>query len=508
MLDTCLYLRKSRTDEELEKELGEKSTLERHKKSLLKLAKDKNLNITKIHEELVSGDELFFRPAMLEMLKEVEQNKYKAVLVMDIQRLGRGDTEEQGLIIKTFKKADVKIITPSKTYNLSDEFDEEYIEFEAFMGRKEYRMINRRMQGGRIRSVQEGNYIATRPPYGYQIDDRGKLGRTLIPYPEQAEVIRMIYDWYVNKGMGCSKIAQGLNDLGIRSYNGGKWERTTITSYLKNQTYIGKVVWKKKCIRKSKTPGKKKDAFTRSREDWIISNGKHEPIVEENIFNEAQKILEGKYHAPYQLINGITNPLAGLIVCGICGSKMKRRPHGDRAAHIICENKCGTKSNKFITLENQVLEFLKGYMKELETELYESKDANENLEILSLAQNLDSLEKELRNLNKQKLTLHDLLEQGVYDINTFIERSNYISDKVEYINKCSISTNQALEAERNKKTNSQYLDELKSVIDLYYKTDDANRKNLLLKKVLAKVVYYKHKVNKNDEFKIELFPKL
>lgn len=507
-MDTCLYLRKSRADEELEKELGEKSTLERHRNSLLKFAKDKNLNIVKIHEELVSGDELFFRPAMLEMLKEIEQKKYKAVLVMDIQRLGRGDTEEQGLILKTFKKANVKIITPSKTYNLSDEFDEEYIEFEAFMGRKEYRMINRRMQGGRIRSVQEGNYIATRPPYGYQIDDRGKLGRTLIPIPEQAEAIRMIFDWYVNKGMGCSKIAQGLNDLGIRAYNGGKWERTTITGFLKNQVYIGKVVWKKKCIKKSKTPGKKKDTYTRDREDWIVSNGKHEPLIDEHTFNEAQRILEGKYHAPYQLVNGISNSLAGLVVCGICGSKMKRRPYKDRAAHIICESKCGIKSNKFATLENQVLEFLQGYMKELETELYENGEGKDNLEMLSLTQNLDSLEKELKNLNKQKLSLHDLLEQGVYDINTFIERSNYIADKVEHINKCIISTNQALEVERNKKTSNEYLDELKSVIDLYYKTDDANRKNLLLKKVLAKVVYYKDKSCKNDEFKIELFPKL
>jgi DNA invertase Pin-like site-specific DNA recombinase len=92
---------------------------------------------------------------MLELLKEVEKKTYDAVLVMDIQRVGRGDMEEQGIILKTFKNSKTKIITPEKIYNLSNEFDEEYSEFEAFMSRKEYRMITRRMQGGRIRSVQK-----------------------------------------------------------------------------------------------------------------------------------------------------------------------------------------------------------------------------------------------------------------------------------------------------------------------------------------------------------------
>jgi len=164
-LKVCIYLRKSRADEELERTLGQGETLSRHRTALLRHAGEKGYNIVKVYEELVSGEELFFRPAMLELLKEVEKKTYDAVLVMDIQRLGRGDMEEQRIILKTFKNSKTKIITPEKIYNLSNEFDEEYSEFEAFMSRKEYRMITRRMQGGRIRSVQEGNYLGARPPY-------------------------------------------------------------------------------------------------------------------------------------------------------------------------------------------------------------------------------------------------------------------------------------------------------------------------------------------------------
>lgn len=73
MNKVCIYLRKSRADEEIEKALGQGETLRKHRKSLLKFAKENNLNIVDIKEEIVSGDSLFFRPKMLELLKEVEE---------------------------------------------------------------------------------------------------------------------------------------------------------------------------------------------------------------------------------------------------------------------------------------------------------------------------------------------------------------------------------------------------------------------------------------------------
>ncbi len=141
-MDTCIYLRKSRADEEAEKQ-GEFETLHRHKTTLLKIAKEKCLNVVDIKEELESGESIKDRPRMIELLKEVEDNQYDAVLVMDIDRLGRGNMQDQGLILDTFKNSNTEIITPRKTYNLNNEFDEEYSEFEAFMARKELKLINR-----------------------------------------------------------------------------------------------------------------------------------------------------------------------------------------------------------------------------------------------------------------------------------------------------------------------------------------------------------------------------
>lgn len=193
----CVYLRKSRADEELEKTIGQGETLAKHRKALLKFAKGKNLNIVEIKEEIISGESLFFRPKMLELLKEVENKKYSGVLVMDMQRLGRGDMKDQGIILETFKNSNTKIITPQKTYDLNNDFDEEYTEFEAFMSRKELKMINRRMQGGRVRSVEDGNYIATNPPLGYDIDYINK-SRTLKININESEIVSLIFNMYVS----------------------------------------------------------------------------------------------------------------------------------------------------------------------------------------------------------------------------------------------------------------------------------------------------------------------
>ncbi len=504
-----IYLRKSRSDEELEKTLGNGETLARHRKALLRYAKENGFTILNIHEELVSGEELFFRPAMLATLKDVEAGACDGVLVMDIQRLGRGDMEEQGLILKAFKKSNTKIITPKKIYDLNDEFDEEYSEFEAFMSRKEYKMINRRMQRGRINSVEEGNYIATRPPYGYDVLRIDKNTRTLTPNSQQADVVKMIFNCYVNENMGCSKIAKELNQLGIKSYTGTEWEKSTITNLIKNPIYIGKLVWKKKCIRKSKESGKKRDTYTRPADEWIICNGKHKAIIEESIYLKAQEILAQKYHVPYQLKNRIANPLAGIVICGICGSKMIQRPVANKAPRIMCPKSCGQKSNKFITVEALLLERLESYYSNMLLSAKKTSQMREPTKSLLIEKNITSLENELKTLEQQKVKAFDLLEQGIYNIDTFTERTNYISGKITQINNSmSESERQLHDIELKLTANQDYIIKLRSVLDAYKKIDSPSDKNLLIKSVLDKVVYSKEPDAGADDFKIALYPKI
>lgn len=74
---------------------------------------------------------------------------------------------QQGIILETIKAADVKIITPRKVYDLNNDIDEEYTEFQAFFARRELKTINRRLQRGLEKTIKDGGYIAN-APYGYE----------------------------------------------------------------------------------------------------------------------------------------------------------------------------------------------------------------------------------------------------------------------------------------------------------------------------------------------------
>jgi site-specific DNA recombinase len=511
----CMYLRKSRADLDAEAR-GEGETLAKHKKALLKVAKHQNLNIIKIREEIVSGESLAFRPEMLKVLQEVEQGQYDAVLCMDMDRLGRGNMREQGIILETFKNAKTKIITTRKTYDLEDEWDEEYTEFETFMARKELKIITRRLQGGRVRSVEEGNYIATRPPYGYEIKKLGPKERILVAHPEQSPVVKMIYEWYTHedpqKRIGASKIANKLNEMGYKTYTGINWSNSSVLTILKNAVYAGRLQWKKKEEKKSLQPGKQRDTRTRPKEEWIDVEGKHEPLISPALFNKAQDILKNKYHVPYNQTNGVTNPLAGLITCHSCGASMVYRPYTKQKPHLMCYNRfCESKSTRFEFVENRLIEGLKDWLHQYKAEheqLAPIEENNDN-EILLRQQALAALEKELVELDKQKSRLHDFLERGIYDEDTYLDRSQTLADRHKNTEASikEITNSLTVEKARNK-ARFDFIPQVENVLSLYPETDDPKKKNNLLKSILEKAVYRKEKTQTGEDFSLNLYPKL
>ncbi|SEM71846.1 recombinase family protein [Lihuaxuella thermophila] len=504
----CMYLRKSRADLEAEAR-GEGETLAKHKKTLLQLAHRQGLNIVKIRQEIVSGESLINRPEMMELLQEVERGLYEAVLVMDLDRLGRGNMREQGIILETFQKSRTKIITPRKVYDLQDEFDEEYSEFEAFMARKELKIITRRLQNGRIRSVQDGNYVGARPPYGYQIKN-DPSGRYLVPDPEQAAIVKQIFNWYTEERIGTRLIAKRLNEMGIPSYNHTTWSSNGVLSIIRNSVYIGRIQWRK--MERRKTPdhnGRKHK--TRPLSEWIDVEGKHEPVISIDTFHKAQEIRTQRRNSPYHY--AFKNPLAGLIICDQCGGTMLLKYSRYHVAHLICDHKkrgggCKNKSSRLDYVESRLLEALYDWLKEykIKLDLHEAP-ANDQTKVYELAmQNLTQQEK---NLETQKENLHDLLEQGVYDVQTYIERSNNIAQRLKEVRE-KIEENQMKwereKARKNAKRN--VIPKISHILDTYHHLDDPKQKNILLKSVVDHCLYHKEKHQKNDEFSLVVYPKL
>ena len=186
LLNVCIYLRKSRADREAEAR-GEGETLARHERILLDLAKKRGYNVGAIYKEIVSGETISARPVMQQLLREVESGMWDGVLVVEVERLARGDTIDQGVVARSFQYSNTLIITPLKTYDPNNEYDEEYFEFGLFMSRREYKTIRRRLTAGRESSAKEGKYCGSKPPYGYsRVKLVGEKGWTLQPVPDQA----------------------------------------------------------------------------------------------------------------------------------------------------------------------------------------------------------------------------------------------------------------------------------------------------------------------------------
>lgn len=491
-----MYLRKSRADEE------EGITLDKHRELLLKFAAENKLTIMRIYEEIVSGESIIHRPEMIKLLKELELNPVDGVLCIDVDRLGRGNMQDQGLILETFKNTKTKIITLRKIYDLENEFDEEYSEFEAFMARKELKMINRRLQRGRVLSVQKGNYISTNPPYGYDIEYTNNK-RSLVINNEQANAVKLIFDLYINKGMGSTKIARYLNEHGIKPQRAEKWEASAVRFVLKNMVYIGKITWKKKNIKKSNIPGRKK-VKSNPPDEWIISDGNHEPIINEETFKKAQNIMNNKHHIPCSLVSKPRNPLAGLVYCSYCNRKMQVRPYRKMDDQLMCTNRGCNKSSKVSIIEKRILQMLKDEIDKNKLNVLPEDIPSDDFLIHS-NNIIKACENELLKLNKQKNILHDLLEQGVYNIDTFMERSNAIQSKIDEMEAILKKTQKEINGTDRK---AVPFDTLEYFVDVYEAICDISEKNALLKKIIDRIEYRKEKNQRLDEFTLNVWLKI
>ena len=167
----AIYLRKSREDIEKEK-LGEGETLARHKKILTELAARKGLYIGEIYQEIISGAETIEdRKEIKRLIEDCYAGKWAGILIMEVSRFSRGNQGDAQQIMDCLRYGNnnngVLVFTPSKIYDVAHNPDDsEYMEFELFMSRREYKMIKRRMDAGKDAAIADGDYMGSYRPYG------------------------------------------------------------------------------------------------------------------------------------------------------------------------------------------------------------------------------------------------------------------------------------------------------------------------------------------------------
>lgn len=505
----CIYLRKSRKDKELEK-YGEIETLKRHEQTLLNLAKNNNLKICKIYREVVSGDTIKQRPEIQKLLKETMKKTYDGVLVMEIERLARGNTIDQGIIADAFKISNTKIITPSKIFDPSNEFDEEYFEFGLFMARREYKVINRRIQRGRIASLNEGKFIASTAPFGYKkLKIENSKGYTLKIDENKASIVKLIFELYTKKFLGLNSICKTLDEMSINPPIADNWCKSTIKDILTNPTYIGKIRWSYK----------KEEENSKSRyknENYILVSGLHKPIISESIFEKAQNILNTKHIPPTKSNIQLKNHFSGLIYCKKCNTKLTRVNSNTKAGYYILKcpnNYCKNIPSPIYLIENSLTQALTQWF-ENKNVIFDIKKEDEYSNLKNYNKNINLIRRKIKNLNYQTENLYNLLEQKIYSIEVFKKRNEKLNielNKLKNIEKKFIIY-KSIEEKKLKESTPFEVKE-NNIMEIYKKLKEPSDKNKFLKEIIEKIEYERNmytKKNKRDEaiFTLTVYPKL
>ena len=431
-----MYLRKSRADLELEA-MGEGETLARHRATLEALAERHNIhpNQITVYQELVSGESIQDRPEMQKLLNDVFQKKYKGVLVMEVERLARGNTKDQGEVADAFQYGQTLIMTPSKIYDPNNEFDEEYFEFGLFMSRREYKTIRRRMLAGKYATVKEGNYIGSHRIFGYQIKRLNKKERILVKDPEEAKIVQMIFNWYTEERIGYNQIINKLNEMGVKPLRSSEWNESSIGCILGNDHYTGKVRWFRQGSKKEFNPetGKLERRFGLTPERVELFPGKHEAIISEEQFAEVQKIKKSRTNAPVRNKYTIRNHYAGLVKCCDCGRMMILKYQTAMEDGTLSHPKstaCKKKMVKIPLIDEAVIAGLKDMIADFDFKVESNHDQSE---LTRHQEMIDIMEKELVKQEKKRSKLFDDYDDGVYTKEEFVERKQIFHQRIESI---------------------------------------------------------------------------
>ncbi|NQX67944.1 recombinase family protein [Paenibacillus alba] len=516
----CGYLRKSRADIEAESR-GEGDTYKRHEKILFDLATRYNINLSKIYREKpISGERITERPEVISLLEDVENERWTGVLVVEVERLARGDTMDQGIVAQAFKFSETLIVTPMRIYNPLNRDDEEYFEFGLFMSRREFKTINRRQQDGRLGGVDEGRYVANIAPYGYTRVKLPGKGFTLEKHPAQAPIVELVFRLYTDpdptKRMGTALIAAYLNEKQIPSAKGKKWIVATINSMLRNIHYIGYVKWGQRALKK------KRDSKSRPRKslaDFFHKKGLHPAIIGEDTFYKAQEILYGspQRSAPSKKLS---NPLAGIIRCGMCGGAMQRKPYRGRnnqtPPSLICSTQyCKNVGSYFDIVEKKIILGLKQWLAEYKSRWLETRPEDLEKDNIKLRVNQDTLRRlgtKLSELTEQKKEVYTLLEKKVYTHEMFFERMNDITREMTEINNVIEKVKEEITLEENQATAvKETIPKIEHVLQSYFLEEDPEVQNAMIRSILSKVIYTKEKGGRwsglENQFEIEIHPR-
>lgn len=302
-------------------------SLEAQKNCLKKFAEREEMQIEDYYEDAgKSGKSIEGRPAFKKMLSDIESGQgVDYILVYKLSRFGRNaaDILNSLELIQTY---DVNLICIEEGIDSSQTSGKLLISVLSAVAEIERENILEQTMNGRREKARQGLWNGGPAPYGYSLKDN-----KLYINEDEAELVRLIYDKYVNTTIGYSGIAKYLNLQGIKKVVRTdrmieEWSAHFINLILENPVYCGKIAYGRRTLEKVK--GKKNEYKRINAANYITVDGLHEPLVSEEIWNKAQDKRQAtgkKFVSKYG--KDRTHLLTGLLKCPVCNGPMYANRH-------------------------------------------------------------------------------------------------------------------------------------------------------------------------------------
>ena len=478
-----MYLRKSRQDdpnETIEEVLAKHETMLQDwaLRELGRTIPEEN-----IFREIVSGERIADRRELQKVLRKIESSDVAGIICRDCSRLSRGDLIDCGSLMTVLQYTSTLVATPMMVYNMEDRMEKRFFQDELLRGSSYLEYTKEVLSNGReIAVTKRGAYIGSKAPYGYKKVKIGKLC-TLEPHETEADVVRMIFDLYVNQDVTFHSIGRKLDAMGIKPRTGDTWRDTTLRQIVSNHHYDGKVIWGK---RKTKTTIEDGKVLHHRRwsedDDYAIVDGMHPALVDHEMFVKAN---EKRVNNP-RIIRDLklSNPLAGILVCSKCGHVMRRVPYDHAEDRYACHtNKPACmKSIKMVDVYDALIVALEqSELPDLQAKLNDNQGSSRAIQ----QRILEGLKKQLEEYKVQEENQYELLETKKYTLELFEKRNSALREKMKQCEK------QIWETECNMPEEVDYAERIVALEDAIRALRDESMsmedKNKFLKKIIEKI---------------------
>ena len=453
----------------------------------------------------------FERTGWNDLIDEIEKGKIKVVITKNLSRLGRSNFECEYYMNYYFNEKNVRFITVQEKIDTGNENNtiNEYAAVNNFINEKFLRDLSKNIKNSNRIKQENGKYCGNSiTPYGYVKNPKDKNSLIIDDYA--AEVVKKIYDWYLetksikavikklyeNKILTPSHYFSSIVGLKKKSSNPFLWDSSVVKRILTSQMYIGNMEQHKF----EKRTFKEKSLKRIPKEEWIIVKGTHKAIIDKSIYDKVQKVIEN--NAKNNTKKRKTELLENLLVCYDCKHKMSLNfkktilKNGDSKLHIYtaCNhyrknrllNICSLHSVNYFTIEKIVLDNLEDICKKYIKSINYKKITKKKLNCMNtyedmLKSNISKCKNEVSKIDKKLETMYIDRLEDIISVDTFKLNSKKFEEKKKVIEK--------------------ELSELESKYN-EYKVDNSKEKKLEAEMIAKKYIKSKKKIDRSFILKL------